>query len=210
MYSKLKTVISSINPEVITEQRKQILQPLIDYIQDKIDNNEVVRLHFICTHNSRRSQFAQVWAQTIASHFKVNNVNCYSGGTETTALYPVVAETLKDLSFQVQVIAEKDNPVYSIKYAENELPITAFSKQIEDDYNPTSGFAAILTCDAANEACPMVSGADIRIPLTYQDPKRFDDTDNQAEQYIKISMEIARELFYVFSKIQSNEWQTKN
>ena len=106
MYSKLKTVISSINPEVITEQRKQILQPLIDYIQDKIDNNEVVRLHFICTHNSRRSQFAQVWAQTMASYFDINKVFCYSGGTEATALFPAVVLTLENSGFEINKFSE--------------------------------------------------------------------------------------------------------
>jgi arsenate reductase len=36
----------------------------------------------------------------------------------------------------------------------------------------------------------------------FEDPKKFDNTSQQAEQYNKSSMQIAAELFYVFSKIE--------
>jgi len=45
----------------ISFNRKTVLQPLIDYIQSKVKNNLSINLNFICTHNSRRSQLAQVW-----------------------------------------------------------------------------------------------------------------------------------------------------
>ena len=76
---------------------------------------------------------------------------------------------------------------------------------MEDDFNPKSKFAAILTCNSANKACPIVLGADKRIPITYEDPKVYDNTPQQAEKYQERSLQIATELFYVFSQINLKE-----
>src|SRR5690606_32500151 len=129
----------------------------------------------------------------MANYFGIKNVFCYSGGTEATALFPMVAETLRKSGFQIQTISKEENPVYSIKYADNEHPIIGFSKKLDDDFNPKSEFAAIMTCDSANEACPFVFGAEKRIPITFEDPKAFDNTPQQAEKYRERSLQIATE-----------------
>jgi arsenate reductase (thioredoxin) len=198
---EIEQVINSLNTASISSERKEILQNLIDYIQSKVDLKETVRINFICTHNSRRSHLSQVWAQTMATYFGIENVFCYSGGTEATALFPMAAKTLENSGFQIQTLSEGKNPVYAIKYAENEHPIIGFSKKLDDDFNPKSDFAAIMTCDSANEACPIVFGASIRIPIMFLDPKAFDNTPQQAEKYQERSLQIATELKYVFSKI---------
>nr|WP_317624076.1 protein-tyrosine-phosphatase [Reichenbachiella carrageenanivorans] len=201
MYESLRETIASLKPEDVTEERKQTLQPLVAYIQEKVTAKEEIRINFICTHNSRRSHLSQVWAQTMAAHFEIANVFCYSGGTEATALFPVVAETLKETGFQIQTLSNENNPVYSIKYSDNEHPIIGFSKKLDDAFNPTSGFAAIMTCSQADGGCPFIAGAEKRIPITFDDPKAFDGTPQQAEKYMERSMQIATELCYVFSQI---------
>lgn len=203
LFSEIKNFIKELNPQTISEERKAVLQPLTDFIQSKVSNHQEIRINFICTHNSRRSHLSQVWAQTMAHYFNIKNVFCYSGGTEPTALFPMVAETLQNSGFQIRIISITENPVYSIKYAENEHPILGFSKKLDDDFNPKSGFVAIMTCDSANEACPFVPGAEKRIPITFEDPKAFDNTPQQAEKYHERSLQIANELFYVFSQIKA-------
>lgn len=203
LFSKIEKIIKELNPQTITDERKAVLQLLTDYIQSKVSNGQEIRINFICTHNSRRSHLSQVWAQTMANYFNIKNVFCYSGGTEATALFPMVAETLQNSGFKVKTISEGNNPIYSIKYADNEHPIIGFSKKLDDDFNPKSEFAAIMTCDSANEACPFVPGAEKRIPITFEDPKAFDNTPQQAEKYNERSLQIATELFYVFSQINS-------
>tara|TARA_R110000782_G_scaffold204598_2_gene293058 strand:- start:536 stop:1168 length:633 start_codon:yes stop_codon:yes gene_type:complete len=203
LFSEIENTISALNIDSITAERRAILQPLIDFIQTKASLNKEIRINFICTHNSRRSHLSQVWSQTMAHYFDINNVFCYSGGTEATALFPVAAETLRNSGFQIKTISKNENPVYSIKYADNEHPIIGFSKKLDDDFNPKSEFAAIMTCDSANEACPFVPGAEKRIPITFEDPKAFDHTPQQAEKYKERSLQIATELFYVFSQINS-------
>ena len=201
MHETITNHINALDVSSITEERKEILQKLIDYLKNKIDAKVSIRLNFICTHNSRRSHLSQIWAQTMASFYNIDKINCYSGGTEATAMFPKVGETLTNQGFKVNKLSENQNPVYSIKYAENEPAIIAFSKRFEDDFNPTSEFAAIMTCSSADEDCPMVLGCDKRIAITYEDPKKSDGTLQQTETYFKRSLEIAAEMKYVFSNL---------
>ena len=203
LFSEIEKIISQLNTESISDDRKSVLQSLIVFIQSKVSDGLAIRMNFICTHNSRRSHISQIWAQTLAHYFNIKNVYCYSGGTEATALYPMVVDTLKHSGFKIEKHSEGTNPVYSIKFAENEHPVIGFSKQLDDDFNPKSEFAAIMTCNSANEACPLVPGAEQRIPITYEDPKVFDNTPLQAEKYNERSLQIATELCYVFSNIKS-------
>lgn len=202
MYKNLTETITSIaSAKNLNEDRKEILQPLIDYIQQKINQKESVNIQFICTHNSRRSHLAQVWAQVFAEYFQIPKVNCFSGGTETTALFPKIVETLTEQGFSITKISKDENPVYVIKFDENALPIIGFSKLYDHAFNPASNFAAVMTCSEADGGCPFIAGAEKRIPITYEDPKIANNTSSQTELYAKRSLEIATEMFYVFSKI---------
>ncbi|WP_298223687.1 protein-tyrosine-phosphatase [Flavobacterium sp.] len=202
IFSEIEKLISTFNFNNISAERKETLQPLVDYIQSKTTNQQEIRLNLICTHNSRRSHLSQIWAQTAAAHYNINNVFCYSGGTEATAMFPMVAKTLENQGFKIKKIAEGNNPIYSIKYAENEHPIIGFSKSYDDDFNPENQFAAIMTCSQADGGCPFIAGAEKRIPITFEDPKAFDNTPQQAEKYEERSLQIATEMFYVFSLIK--------
>src|SRR5690554_2089930 len=201
VFSELENTIKELNLRSISAERRVILQPLIDFVQAKTDKGNEVHVNFICTHNSRRSHLTQVWAQTFSTYFNIKNVFCYSGGTEYTALFPVVAKILRNSGFKVNRLSEGSNPIYSIKYSPNAHPIIGFSKKLNDDFNPKSEFAAVLTCSQADEACPFVSGADKRISIPYEDPKIFDNSLLQVEKYNETNIQIATELFYVFSQI---------
>ncbi len=202
LFPEIEKVINTLNFESISDERKIVLQPLVDFIQGKASKNQEIRLNLICTHNSRRSHLSQVWAQTAAAHYNIKNVFCYSGGTEATAMFPMAAKTLAKQGFKIKTIAEGNNPIYSIKYSENAHPIIGFSKTFDDDFNPQSEFAAILTCSSADQGCPFIAGAEKRIPMTFEDPKAFDNTSQQAEKYEERSVQIATEMFYVFSQIK--------
>lgn len=202
IYSEIEQVINSLDMSIVSDNRKQLIQPLIDYLQVNINNKTDIRLNFICTHNSRRSQLAQIWAQVIAIHFDINNVYCYSGGTEVTAVFPLIIKTLEHAGFKIEIITEGDNPRYNIKFSENKPSIIGYSKIYDDNFNPQSKFAAILTCSQAATDCPFVTGAERRISVPYEDPKLFDNTTLQVEKYWKKSLQIATELCYAFSKIK--------
>jgi arsenate reductase len=202
MNKNILTIIETFSDENISIERKKILEPLIEYVQSKFDKNETIRLNFICTHNSRRSHLSQIWAQTMAYHFSIKNIFCYSGGTEATAFFPKVVEILIKQGFEIDKLAENQNPIYSIKYAQNEMPIICFSKKYDSDFNPQSNYGAILTCNNADVGCPIVIGAEARFPIKYNDPKEFDNTDLMDEKYIERSLEIAQEFYFIFKNIK--------
>lgn len=202
LYPEITSITRSFSSDNISEERKEVLKPLIEFIQAKAINQEEIRLNLICTHNSRRSHLAQIWAQAAAAHFHIPGVYCYSGGTEATAMFPIVADTLKSAGFKIQTLSTGANPVYAVKYSENQHPVIAFSKTYYDEFNPETGFAAIMTCSQADGGCPFISGAEKRIAITYEDPKAFDNSPQQAEKYNERSLQIAEEMFYVFSQIK--------
>lgn len=194
--------IEQFDTNAITESRLSVLQMLIDFIQEKRNAKEVINLNFICTHNSRRSHLSQIWGQTLAFHFDIDNVYCYSGGTEATTVFPKVIETLTATGFEITKISNGSNPIYGIKYGPYVHPIIGFSKTYDHPFNQSSNFAAVMTCSHADENCPFIPGAEKRIPLTFDDPKEFDDTPLQTDKYDERSVEIATQLFYVFSNIK--------
>lgn len=202
MYPNLEKTIEIITSISVSEDRKAVLQPLIDYIRNKVSTNQEIRLNFICTHNSRRSHLSQIWAQTMAFQFKINNVFCYSGGTEATAMFPKVAVTLGNQGFQIQKLSQENNPVYAVKFDENQASNICFSKTYNDIFNPKNTFGAIMTCNNADEGCPIVFGAEARFSIKYNDPKAFDGTDLMDEKYAERSLEIASEMYFVFSQIR--------
>ena len=202
MLENLSKTIESITKIAVSDERKEVLKPLADYIQNKVNTNEEIRLNFICTHNSRRSHLSQIWAQTMAFHFGIKNVYCYSGGTEATAMFSKVGDTLVNQGFQIQKLSQEQNPVYAVKFDVNQHSVICFSKAYFDDFNPKNNFGAIMTCNNADEGCPMVFGAEARFPIKYDDPKAFDGTDLMNEKYAERSLQIASEMHFVFSQIK--------
>ncbi|HIB8179733.1 arsenate-mycothiol transferase ArsC [Elizabethkingia anophelis] len=203
MYQSLFENIQGIQKAFnINEERKNVLWPLIGYIQKKINDKQRININFICTHNSRRSHLSQIWAQAAASYFNIPGVYCYSGGTEETALFPKIIETLKIQGFNILKISDGNNPVYAIKYSANTPPVIGFSKKYDNPFNPEDSYAAVMTCSQADEGCPFIAGAEVRIPITFEDPKKSDNTPEQTQVYAERSLQIAAEMLYVFSSIK--------
>jgi protein-tyrosine phosphatase/arsenate reductase len=182
----------------ISEHRKLILNQIISYIKQK--NGEQTQLIYVCTHNSRRSHFGQVWATVAASFYNVQNVKSFSAGTEKTAFHPNAIAALKRIGFVVEADNSLNNPKYRLTYGDD-LSTTCFSKTIGDKSLPKSDFATIMTCEDAEKNCPFLPGAEMRIATTYQDPKAFDGTSQEAEKYDERYRQIALETLYVFSKL---------
>lgn len=205
MNAEILKIINQLEKnQSINAERKSSLQPFIDFVQRKVNKSQQIDITFICTHNSRRSHLAQLWAQVAANYYNIPSVNCYSGGSEVTAIFPKIIDTLLDQGFEILKIGACQNPIYAIKYSENMQPIIAFSKQYDNRFNPVSAFLAILTCNQADGDCPYIAGAELRVPITYEDPKISDDTPHQTIIYAARSLEIATEMLYVFSNIKLN------
>ena len=202
MFQKIKDHCDQLvkNFEMIPEDRKRILNTLTSYVQTKFDSNQPIQLLFVCTHNSRRSHLGQVWSAVAAAYYHIENIQTFSGGTDATAFNPNAINALHLTGFEIKTEKDGLNPHYKV-YFTPDLHTKCFSKIYNDPENPTSNFAAIMTCSDADENCPFITGADKRISLTYDDPKAFDGTPRQEEKYMERSNQIALECLYVFSKV---------
>lgn len=205
------TILSTLQPIVqklmnefsqIPDERKSILKEVTDFVSEKLRTGQIINLNFICTHNSRRSHISQIWAQAAAHYYGIENVHCYSGGTEATAFNPRAVKAMKDAGFDIQVFKDGTNPIYKVKFSNEAIALSVFSKKYDDDFNPKRDFAAVMTCSHADENCPLVPGATKRIALTYNDPKDFDGTPLEAAKYSERVHEIGREILYAFSLVK--------
>ncbi len=198
----LEALLTEFSHMEIPEGRKAILKPLIDHIKAKIKRSEMVKLNFICTHNSRRSQLAQVLGTAVAYHLGLP-VECFSGGTEVTACNTRTIASLERSGFFIDKV-EGENPQYAVTYTHGKPPLVLYSKMYDDPTNPFSDFVAAMTCDHAEANCPFIPGAELRIPLSYLDPKAYDDTAEEAERYDERSRQIGAELLFVMQQVQAS------
>lgn len=201
MNQELKIKIDSLDVTSISKDRQLLLSKLASAIQVKIKKKEIVNLVFVCTHNSRRSQFSQIWAHRMAAYFEMPSIFAYSAGTEATAVYSSVLETLKGDCYFFQKLEQSENPRYLLKFEENSYPAICFSKTLDDRFNPKSNFIAVMTCSEADKGCPIVNGATDRISIPFEDPKSHDATSLEKEAYHNASTLIATELKFVFSNL---------
>lgn len=185
----------------IPTDRKARLAEIAAYIQEKQAANEPVEFIFICTHNSRRSHFGQIWGQVLARYHGLNDVHSHSGGTESTAFHPNAIEAFRAIGFDIASRGRENNPRYKVRYSDEAEPIKTWSKMYTDPENPRKRFCAIMVCDDADKNCPLVFGAKKRFSLPFQDPKEADDTPQQAAVYAERSRQIAVEISYMYSLI---------
>ncbi|MCF8323886.1 MAG: protein-tyrosine-phosphatase [Leadbetterella sp.] len=185
----------------IPDKRKSELEEIAAFVTKKNQLGENAKLIYICTHNSRRSHFGQIWAATAAAYYGIHNVESYSGGTESTAFNERSVAAVKRAGFEVLKTTEGANPIYHVKYDENGKEIVAFSKKYDYEVNPQNDFCAIMTCSSADKACPVVFGASLRVATQYEDPKAFDDTADETKMYDERCKQIATETLYLFSNV---------
>ncbi len=184
---------------LISNDRKAELQHLARYIHDVGGSGQTATLIFICTHNSRRSQLAQVWAATAAHIFGIERFQAYSGGTEATAFNPRAVAALSRAGFSIKITEAGQNPVYGVRFSRTIEPAVCFSKTFDQPPNPGDGFCAVMTCSNADAGCPVVPGASRRMTIRYDDPKAFDGTDREAAMYDERCRQIAAEMLYSLS-----------
>lgn len=186
----------------IPSDRKAELAKVADYVRQGLSNSESVKLTFICTHNSRRSHLSQIWAQVAAEFYGLRGVETYSGGTEATAFNPRAVAAMQRCG--LKIVADDPtaaNPRYSVTTSESSNPQVCFSKAYGDPPNPIQGYCAVMTCSQADDACPLVMGCDLRMPIRYEDPKVADDTEFEAQRYDERAAQICSEMLYMMSLV---------
>lgn len=187
--------------EAIPGGRKRKLSDIALFVEECLAEGLSARLTFICTHNSRRSHMAQIWAQTAAARFGIARVETFSGGTEATSFDPRAVEALRRCGFRIDEVNGGGNPTYLVYFSDDQPPIEAFSKVFDAPPNPRRDFCAVLTCSEADSCCPVVIGSAKRVAIPYDDPKQFDGTGTESIIYDERCRLISVEMLYLFSHV---------
>ena len=107
----------------------------------------MLKVLFLCTGNSCRSQMAEGWAR----HLKGDQVDAYSAGIETHGLNPDAVRVMAEAG--VDISGQRSKRV-------DELREVAF------DY-------VVTVCGHANESCPVFSGKTKTIHVGFDDPPQL-------------------------------------
>lgn len=189
---------------LISEDRKKLLENCALHVSNQIREKGSSEIIVICTHNSRRSQLAELWIAIAAKHYHLPTISSFSGGSESTAFNHRMVNGLIDFGLQFGVIRAGENPHYAVSVEDLEITKSCFSKVYSDSFNPQKDFIAILVCHSADEACPTIFGAAHRFFIPYVDPKRADDTSNEKTTYADKIWEIGREMMYLVSRVDTS------
>lgn len=127
---------------------------------------EPIRVLFLCTHNSARSQIAEALLRLMGG----DEFEVYSAGTEETRVHPLA----------LRVLEEQDIPTDGL-YSKS---MTQFLDQHFD--------VVITVCDQANERCPIFPGTPDRIHWSIPDPSAVEGSEEnrltafrQVHHYLK-------------------------
>ena len=181
----------------IDDLRRRVLDGLAAVIAEGEPGGTDLLL--VCTHNSRRSHVAMIWAVVAAHLYGFERVNTYSGGTAVTAFDPRAIAALSRAGFEVH-IPRGDNPRVLVDYGPGLATPPCYSKPFDDPANPQSDYVAVMTCADADANCPYLPAARRRVPLRYRDPGHADDSEGEAAAYAGLVRQVGRELLFVFAK----------
>jgi arsenate reductase len=115
-----------------------------------------LRVLFLCTGNSCRSQMAEGWAR----HLKGDVIEPYSAGIETHGLNPNAVKVMAEAGVDISSHRSKN---------------VAELKDIGFDY-------VVTVCDDANEACPVFPGKAKVIHAGFDDPPKLAATAKSEEE----------------------------
>ncbi len=119
-------------------------------------NHEKIKVLFLCTGNSCRSQMAEGWARAL----KGDVMEAYSAGLSTHGLNPSAVKVMAEAGVDISHHHSKHL---------NEL------KDVPFDY-------VVTVCDNAHESCPLFPGKTRVVQRSFDDPPRLaKDTKSEEE-----------------------------
>lgn len=189
-------------------------EKLADWIVANYRPGRPLPMIFVCSGNTRRSVLGATMANIAADYWGLSEIRCSSGGTAPTAVNPRTVAALRAIGVEIEPTGDEAgrgleapaNPVYRVRWgragetSEPAMETFEFSKHYADPGNPQAGFAALMVCGEADQECPAVAGASIRIPMPYLDPKMYDDSPYESAKYAERRDDLGRLMLAVMLK----------
>jgi arsenate reductase len=134
-----------------------------------------LKILFLCTANSCRSQMAEGWARFLKSDM----FEPYSAGTDPKGLDP----------YAVRVMAEAGVDISRQR-----------SKHLNEFKNLSFDYV-ITVCDSANETCPFFPGKTVRIHQSFDDPPKLAKSMDTEEEILTVYRRVRNEIRIFIEKI---------
>ena len=183
----------------IDDKHREAGEKLARWIAENYEPGKPLHVTVVCTGNSRRSVLGSSMGNLAAAYYGMPEIRFHSGGTAPTAFNTRTVAALQAVGFDVAPTGEEAprgepktaNPVYRVSWGEG-FDTLEFSKHYGDAANPQVGFAALMVCSEADEGCPFVKGASLRLSMPYLDPKIYDDGAYESAKYAERRDDIGR------------------
>ncbi len=201
--SKFNTQIQK-KIENIAPERKSILHNIARKIITTFYGDGQCNVLFVCTHNSRRSQASQL----LFNHFIQSchlEIKAFSAGTEATCFNQSMIHAASYFGFDLTTDKESLNPIYELQNQPYQDSMQYFSKVVDHKINPKKSTVAIMVCNDADKNCPIISSANYRLPLPFQDPKSSDGKQHEAATYQASFVEIGAEMLYLVNYLNAHK-----
>jgi arsenate reductase len=121
---------------------------------------EKIKVLFICTHNSARSQMAEGYLRAVyGDRFEV-----FSAGTEKTRVNPEAIKIMQEIGIDISDHRSKDL----------------------SDFLDTDMDIVVTVCDGANAVCPFFPGAKKTIHIGFPDPSSVNGTPEEIHETFRV------------------------
>jgi protein-tyrosine-phosphatase/DNA-binding transcriptional ArsR family regulator len=142
-----------------------------------VEGQKTVRVLFLCTHNSARSQIAEGILRSKSG----GNIDVHSAGTEATQIHPLAVRALAEMNIDI--------------HGQHSKSLEQFIGQ-HFDY-------IITVCDRAKESCPVFPGDPVRIHWSFPDPSAVEGTEEARFQaFRETSIQMMTRISYLLLMIQ--------
>jgi protein-tyrosine-phosphatase/DNA-binding transcriptional ArsR family regulator len=132
-----------------------------------------IRILFLCTHNSARSQMAEA----IAHAWGHGRIEAYSAGTIVSQVHPDA----------IRVMAE-----YGVD-------IRHYTSKHMDPFLDQSFDYIVTVCDRVRERCPVFPNDPRQIHWSFPDPSEIEDPNQRFQQFQQIARELRARISYLLS-----------
>jgi protein-tyrosine-phosphatase/DNA-binding transcriptional ArsR family regulator len=153
------------------------LHPALAPVEDGVERNPMLdrplRVLFLCTHNSARSQLAE----GIMRQLGRDQVEVFSAGGQPSEVHPMTVRMLGDLGIDAT--------------AHNAKSIHSFLDRTFD--------YVITVCDRVKEQCPTFPGDPDEIHWSLPDPVAVEEENQRWEAFGRISHELETRIHYLLS-----------
>ena len=204
--------------DLIDERHREAGRELADWIVASYRHGQPLRIIVVCTGNSRRSILGATMGNVAADYYGLPEIRFYSGGTTPSAFNTRTITALKEIGVEVEATGREAlrgesstaNPVYLVRWGQRdhsgeggEGAAEEFSKHYSDSANPQKGFAALMVCSEADEGCPFVKGATLRVSMPYLDPKLYDGGAYESAKYAERRDDMGRWMLSVMMNVRN-------